>query len=125
MERRMPVMEEKIKTLASFVRSNRLKKGLNFTQLANELGLTAMYIIDLENGKRIPQKGKALDALSEYFNVPLEQIKTLAALSKSETYKNEKDGKEMLELKLVLARRLFENSDMDKKTIQNWLKEIG
>jgi len=113
-----------MEALGAFLKKKRLEKGLSYSKLSEKLGVTAMYLCDIENNKRIPMKSELFEKLSIFFNVSIEEIKKMAAIGKTETFKNDTDPNEILELKLVLARRIFEADKMDKKEIQELINQI-
>lgn len=56
----------------------RVSKKLSLREVGKSVGLSAMYISDIENGKRIPLKGSALSSLASFYNLSLFQLIDLA-----------------------------------------------
>ena len=101
-------------TLGGFLKEKRLELGLSYSKLGKKIGVSAMYLCDLENGNRIPLKGIVVEKIANFFNVPIDQLKQMALIAKAENELKKQDSDEINELKFALARRLFEKKDVEE-----------
>jgi transcriptional regulator with XRE-family HTH domain len=70
----------KMKTLANLINEARVSKNLTFSELGRIINLSAMYIYDIEQGKRIPQKINTLKKLSYALGLDYTEIVKASAI---------------------------------------------
>ena len=90
--------------------------------MADELGVSAMYLSEIENSKKIPTKGDVLALIADYFDFKQEELLELAFKEKKEaTIKNQPNAPY-----LAVARRLRSASRLQTlKLLLNILKSKG
>lgn len=62
----------------------RVSRGLTQREVANHIGITPMFLSELESGKKIPTKGNALEAIADYYKISFHELLAIALTSKAE-----------------------------------------
>jgi transcriptional regulator with XRE-family HTH domain len=75
--------------------------------MARELGISAMYISELENGKKIPLRGEKLPQIGVYLGLDPAELVKMAFSEKSD----EETAKIQDDLSLSVARKTMEIKD--------------
>jgi transcriptional regulator with XRE-family HTH domain len=114
-----------MKRLGSFLREKRVERDLTLGQLADEVGVSAMFISDIENGKRIPSSGKAITGLSRFFGIDMSEIKKMAEMTRTAIALALDNEKSVQDAKISLARTIALNdlSEEKLKKIEDILNE--
>jgi DNA-binding Xre family transcriptional regulator len=87
--------------------------------MSRDLGISAMYISELENSKKIPLRGDALSRISVYLGLNPEEMIKMAFSEKS----NEKLSELSNNLSLSVARKTMDIKDPEM--LQKILKIMG
>jgi len=85
----------------------RTDRGITIRQMSKDLGISAMYISEIENSKKIPLRGDVLPRISVYLNLNPDEIVKMAFSEKS----NEKISEISNNLSLSVARKTMEIKD--------------
>lgn len=111
----------KMGELGRLIKSARVQQDVSLRQMADELGVSAMYLSEIENSKKIPTKGDVLALIADYFDFKQEELLELAFKEKKEaTIKNQPNAPY-----LAVARRLRSASPETLKLLLNILKSKG
>jgi transcriptional regulator with XRE-family HTH domain len=91
--------------------------------MARDLGISAMYISELENSRKIPLRGDVLPQISVYLGLNPEEMVKMAFSEKSQEKLSELDNN----LSLSVARKTMEIRDpeMLKRILKIMGGEIG
>ena len=95
-----------METLGERLRRHRVDElGLTLRDLANRMDVAAMYVSQIERGKRQPRKEATLEAIAQAYALPFSEIEELSLRSRGgvELQFTERDV-ERDELALILAR---------------------
>lgn len=93
------------KTLGQVLLDARVQRELTQREVALKTGVSAMFISELENGKKIPQKGEALKKICTLYKLDYEEILGLALVSKYE--EGAKSMNDEFSQRLALARTIL------------------
>lgn len=101
----------------------RTDRGITIRQMARDLGISAMYISELENSRKIPLRGDVLPQISVYLGLNPEEMVKMAFSEKSQEKLSELDNN----LSLSVARKTMEIRDpeMLKRILKIMGGEIG
>ena len=86
-----------MRNFGEYLKSKRKEKNLSMNKLGTLTGVTAMYISQLESGKRVKPSIEVLEKLSESLEVPYEDLMVAAGYIDPDDYlrlKNERDDRE-------------------------------
>jgi len=97
----------------------RTDRGITIRQMSKDLGISPMYISELENSKKIPLRGDTLPRISVYLNLDPEEMIKMAFSEKSK----EKISKLDDNLSLSVARKTMEIKDPE--VLRKILKIMG
>jgi transcriptional regulator with XRE-family HTH domain len=93
--------------LGDILSEARTARGITMRQLARDINVSAMYISEIENHKKIPLGGDILSRIAVYLGLDPAFITRLAFQQKSE----EKTAKIEDNLSLAVARKALEFKD--------------
>lgn len=65
-------------TLGDVIHESRILVGKTLREVASEIGISAMYISELETGKKIPLTGDVLPSIAEYYGLDVNELINLA-----------------------------------------------
>ena len=97
----------------------RTDHGITIRQMSRDLGISAMYISELENSKKIPLGGDVLSRISVYLGLNPEEMIKMAFTEKSNKKLSELDNN----LSLSVARKTMDIKDPEM--LQKILKIMG
>lgn len=60
--------------LGKLLRDKRLKSKLTLKDISKLAGFSAMYLCDIETGKKTPRKKKTLENISTAYDIPYDRI---------------------------------------------------
>lgn len=108
--------------LGDMVREKRINTGLTLRKFSTQLGVSPIVISQIENNKKVPLSGKAIERLSEFLKITFEEIKKVAEYTKhqidlnlmEESAQNEEQS--VNKLRFQLARTLM-SSKIHKESI--------
>lgn len=101
----------------------RVDLGLTQRAAANHIGITPMFLSELESGKKIPTNGQALKKIADFYGINETELTALAFTSKAE--KNLITVDEVASRRMALARTIMSRPISSEKidVILNILKE--
>lgn len=91
--------------LSQVLTEARVSRGLTQREAANYLGITPMFLSELESGKKIPTKGKALETIADFYKISYQELLAIAMTSKAE--KESKVVDVAFTQRMALARTLM------------------
>ena len=97
----------------------RTTRGITIRQMSRDLGISAMYISEIENSKKIPLRGDVLPRISVYLGLNPDETINLAFSEKSIDRISEVGNN----LSLSVARKTMEIKDPEM--LQKILKIMG
>ena len=106
--------------LGELVREARVSRGWTMSAVADAVGKSVMYISDIENGKRIPQKTETLEAIGKVLSIRTVDLRVAAATSK---VNGSRRSRKEDERRLALARMILDGT-LDEDEIGQILKAI-
>ena len=65
-------------SFGELIRSSRRRLDKSLQDVADALGVTAVYVSEVERGKRPPFTSERLTALAQVLELPLDQVKAAA-----------------------------------------------
>jgi transcriptional regulator with XRE-family HTH domain len=77
--------------------------------MASDLGVSAMYISEIENGKRTPLRGDVLPRIAIYLGLDPAMVTDMAFSERAEAKKGDINS----ELSLMVARKTMDVKDTD------------
>ncbi|WP_077214531.1 helix-turn-helix domain-containing protein [Bacillus dakarensis] len=86
-----------MKSFGKYLKTKRKEKNLSMNKLGELTGITAMYISQLESGKRVKPSIEVLEKLSESLEVPYEDLMVAAGYIDPDDYirmKNEREDRD-------------------------------
>ena len=94
----------------------RTSRGVTIRQMSRDLGVSAMYISEIENSKKLPLRGDVLPRISIYLGLNPDNMVKMAFSEKS----SEKIAEIDSNLSLSVARKTMEikDTEMLKKILQ-------
>jgi len=97
----------------------RTTRFITIRQMSRDLGISAMYISEIENSKKIPLRGDVLPKISVYLGLNPDEMIKMAFSEKS----NEKISEMGNNLSLSVARKTMEITDPE--ILEKILKIMG
>ncbi|MDC7250428.1 MAG: helix-turn-helix transcriptional regulator [Sphaerochaetaceae bacterium] len=108
-----------MRPLGNFLHTLRLEKHLSLRKAGEELGVSFVYISEIEAGKKIPSD-KILKIFSRYYSIPLRQITNLANEQKLIQSQKTCPNNHRLEV----ARSVLTLNDIELKQINEMILSI-
>lgn len=71
-----------MKALGQYLNAARVKRQITLRQMAREVAISAMYLSELENGKKVPINGDVLPRLADYLGIEPSKLLALALKDK-------------------------------------------
>jgi len=62
----------------------RVSRRISLREVAKNVGISAMYLSELENGVKIPDRSKVLPKLADYYAIPIDTLLNLAEEEKKD-----------------------------------------
>jgi len=109
-----------METLGELIHRGRMDKGLTMSKLASQAGLSTMYISELENERKVPTRGDALEKIAACLGLKAGELRRAAELSKLK----QKAGRSMNEGKFALARKII-YSKIDQGQMEQIVRILG
>ncbi len=106
-----------MKSLGELIHQGRLKMKVTMSKVAEETGLSIMYISELENGKKMPTRGDSLEKIAKYLGLDIQELRNAAAYSKVQSLMSGNNSN-VLQGKFALARRLILSEIDDSQVAQ-------
>ena len=78
--------------LGDLLHMERRRRKKNLREVSNDIGLSPVYISELETGRKIPLKGDSLVKLARYYDLDPAELTKLAFQDKSEQRVQEVQG---------------------------------
>ena len=72
-----------MKSLGKLLRDARLEKNLKIREVSRKLGISAMYISELETEKKIPLDSTYLEKISIFYGLSYTKVKEAAEFTKA------------------------------------------
>jgi len=66
-----------MKTFGDTIYDARMASKKLLHEVARKIGISAMYLSELETGIKLPKKGKVISILSQEYNIPLKILEDL------------------------------------------------
>lgn len=85
----------------------RTDRGITLRQMAQDLGISAMYISEIETGKKIPLRGNVLPKIAAYLGIDPEKAVKMSYEEKAKEKTNRMED----DLSLVVARKAMSIRD--------------
>jgi transcriptional regulator with XRE-family HTH domain len=114
-----------MKTLGDLLHQGRLAKRLTMSRLAEMAGLSVMYISELENERKVPGRGDALEKIAKCLDLDLKELKESATYSRMRSLMKNKNVN-AAEVRFALARKIIQSeiSDDQVKSINESIDRI-
>ena len=104
-----------MKTFGDTIYDARMASKKLLHEVARKIGISAMYLSELETGIKLPKKGKVISMLSQEYNIPLKILEDLVksdrkkqAFEAMKMSKKQKDYDCTLELSLLAIKQIAE-----------------
>ena len=101
-----------MKTLGRILHETRVDKEWTMRELATKVGVSSVYVSDIENDKRTPTKPETLQRFATVLGLDVDALVNLAVLTRFDL--DMKGPENMHQKKLKLARRIMETEDNDE-----------
>jgi transcriptional regulator with XRE-family HTH domain len=90
-------------TVGDLLHMERRRRKMNLREVSNEVGISPIYISEIETGKKIPLNGNALSTLAIFYNRDPAELTKMAFQDKAE--KRIQEVNSMGEYEYALARK--------------------
>lgn len=109
--------------LGDIICKARTDRGITIRHMSRDLGISAMYISELENSKKIPLRGDTLPRISVYLGLNPEEMIKMAFSEKSVEKMSELNDN----LSLSVARKTMEIKDPEtlKRILKIWEETLN
>lgn len=99
------------------IRNMRIERGLKLRQVAPEIGVSMMFLSELESGAKYPT-AERLDALARFYEV---EVGMLASLVARQRTSNEASKGPEGDIQLEAARRVLDMDEAQVGALLDWL----
>jgi len=102
--------ETNMGAFSDLIYDKRVSQRKTLLEVADQLGISAMYLSELENGKKLPVNSKVIPKLAEYYGLNMDNLNVLIAEERKQMIANEVKNEEYSKL-FSAARKNKQISD--------------
>lgn len=100
----------------------RQDQDISLREMASQLGVSAVYLSDIERGHRPPPSGEKLRKMAELLHRPFDEMEQLANASRKLVFDPKKTNAKGFEVAALLARRLEDESEGTDELLENIIR---